>query len=217
MIKGIVFDLDGTTLHTLDDIKNSLNKVLERNGYPAKTYDEVRKMVGNGSRNLIREALPVNDDETIERILEEYIADYSVNYHITTRAYEGIPELLERLQERGILMAVNSNKPDMMTRALMKECFPDIRFTKIIGQRDDIPRKPDPASTNMIVEEMNLPKNEVLYIGDSETDVKTAKNAKLASVGCLWGFRDRKTLEEAGAEYIVERPEDILKLLGEIE
>ncbi|MBR5755122.1 MAG: HAD family hydrolase [Erysipelotrichaceae bacterium] len=216
MIKGIIFDLDGTTLSTLEDIKNSLNTILERHGYPTKTYDEVRMLVGNGSRNLIRNAIPDgSDEELVADILKEYVEDYSINYHIETKPYEGIPELLKKLQEKGILMAINSNKPDRITKALIAESFPDIDFLEVTGQRDDLPRKPDPTQANKTVELMGLNKEEVLYIGDSETDIKTAKNAELKSVGCLWGFRDRQTLEDSGADHIVSCPEEIIELLGE--
>lgn len=214
MIKGIIFDLDGTTLSTLYDIQGSVNIVLKKHGYPERNYDEVRLAIGKGSRNLIKECLPLNTpDETIDSLLDEYIETYGHHYDVETKQYEGIQELLNELEAKGIMLAINSNKPNEYTNNLIKSHYPGNKFIDIIGAREDIPYKPDPYSANEIVEKMGFNKNEVLYVGDSDSDVKTAKNAGLKCVGCLWGFRDLKTLTDAGADYIISKPKELLNYL----
>lgn len=214
MIKGIIFDLDGTTLSTLYDIQGSVNIVLKKHGYPERNYDEVRLAIGKGSRNLIKECLPLNTpDETIDSLLDEYIETYGHHYDVETKPYEGIQELLNELEAKGIILAINSNKPNEYTNNLIKSHYPGNKFIDIIGAREGIPYKPDPYSANEIVEKMGFNKNEVLYVGDSDSDVKTAKNAGLKCVGCLWGFRDLKTLTDAGADYIISKPKELLNYL----
>lgn len=215
MIKGIIFDLDGTTANTLQDIKDSLNKTLVEYGFKEKNSEEVRLNLGKGSLKLISDSLPENTDEKlISEILNSYLENYSKNYLVKTTAYQGINDLLKTLQNKNILLAINSNKPDHLTKAIIKQLYPEISFIEILGNVDDIPRKPDPAGAEMIIEKMGLDKNEVLYIGDSETDIQTAHNANLKVIGCLWGFRDLQTLQENNATYIVSKPEEILKYLG---
>ena len=216
MIKGIIFDLDGTTLNTLEDIKESLNTILKSEGYCEKTYDDVRINLGRGSRNLIKDSLPKDvDDSLIDTITDKYIAKYRTHYNVETKAYDGIQELLNNLENKGIKLAVNSNKPDEFAKDLIKKHFPGNHFISIIGSRKGIPNKPDPYSANEIVEQMGFEKSEVLYIGDSESDVKTAKNAGLKCVGCLWGFRDLKTLIEAQADIIISKPEELMEHLND--
>lgn len=214
MIKGIIFDLDGTTLSTLYDIQGSVNIVLKNHNYPIQDYDHVRLAIGRGSRNLIKDCLPKDvSEEEIDKLLDEYIEIYGHHYDVETKNYDGIQELLDELENRGIILAVNSNKPDEYTNNLIRKHYPGNNFIAIIGARANIPYKPDPYSANEIVEMMGFEKDEVLYVGDSDSDVKTAKNAGLKCVGCLWGFRDLKTLQDAGADYIISKPEELLNLL----
>ena len=214
MIKGIIFDVDGTTLSTLYDIQESLNIVLEKAGYATQSYDDVRLHLGRGSRNLVKDALPKNSsEEEIDDITNKYIQTYGLRYNIKTKPYEGIKELFDELESRKILLAINSNKPDEYTKNLINKHFPKNKFVAVIGSRANIPNKPDPYSADEIVEKMRLDKSEVLYVGDSESDVKTAKNAKLKVVGCLWGFRDLQTLTEAGADIIIKEPKELLNYL----
>ena len=216
MIKGIIFDLDGTTANTLEDIKDSLNKTLSDYGFKEKTSEEVRLNLGKGSLKLIADSLPEGtSDKMINKILNSYLDTYSNNYIVKTAPYDGIYDLLKTLQNRNILLAINSNKPDHLTKAIIKKFYPDINFVEIVGNRDDLPRKPDPAGANLIVEKMNLDKKDVLYVGDSETDVQTAHNAGLKVIGCLWGFRDLQTLKENNATYIISNPKEVLEYLGE--
>lgn len=214
MIKGIIFDLDGTILSTLYDIQGSVNIVLKNHGYPVQDYEYVRLAIGRGSRNLIKDCLPEGiSEQEIDKLTDEYIETYGHHYDVETKNYDGIQELLNELEARGIVLAVNSNKPNEFTNNLIKHHYPGNNFIAIIGARPNIPYKPDPYSANEIVKMMGFDKSEVLYVGDSDSDVNTAKNAGLKCVGCLWGFRDLKTLQDAGADYIISKPEEVLELL----
>lgn len=214
MIKGLILDVDGTILETLSDIKASLNMVLNEYGFASKDYDQVRLAIGRGSRKLIESSIPKNTDpKLIDDMLEKYMIVYGTHYNVETKPYEGIKELLNELNKRNIMLAVNTNKPDGFAKDLIAKHFPGNKFIKIIGSRPNIPNKPDPYSCNELVELMGFSKDEIMYIGDSESDVKTAKNAELKCIGCLWGFRDLKTLQEAGADYIVKKPKEILDII----
>lgn len=215
MIKGLIFDLDGTTLDTLEDIKKSLNIILEKNNIMPVDREKVRLSLGRGSRNLIKDQLPKNtNDNYIDDLTNQYLEIYSKNYNVLTKPYNGIYDLLIELQNKGYILAVNSNKPNEFCKNLMEYHFPKIKFISIIGARPGISYKPDPYSANEIVEKMGFKKEEVLYVGDSENDVLTAKNANLKAVGCLWGFRDLKTLEKAGADIIISEPKELLNYLN---
>ncbi len=214
MIKGIIFDVDGTTLDTLDDIYESFNRALELFHMPLQTKDQVRMGVGRGFKVLIDKCTPEGTDEkTKEEFLPVYSGIYAENYKNKTLPYKGIPELLKALHEKGIRLAINSNKGDAYVKGLIEKNFPDIPFTEVMGAREGIAHKPDPQGTDMIIDEMGLNKEEILYIGDSDVDIMTAKNAGVRSIGCLWGFRDEETLKNAGADIIVSRPEEILNHL----
>ena len=214
MIKGIIFDLDGTTIHTLPDLQESLNKALKEYGFPERTYDQVRLGIGNGYRKLIDSAVPEEIPEEIKvSLAERYKQIYSENYANHSYPYEGMKEVLQQMQEKGIKLAVNSNKSTENTNRLITKNFPGINFVAVIGARKDIPLKPDPYTANEIIEMMGLKKEEVFYVGDSDVDMHTGHNAGLKTVGCLWGFRDRETLEEADADYIVAKPEELLECL----
>ena len=214
MIRGIIFDVDGTTLDTLDDIYESFNKALELFHMPLQTKDQVRMGVGRGFKVLIDKCTPEGTDEkTKEEFLPVYSGIYAENYKNKTLPYKGIPELLKALHEKGIRLAINSNKGDAYVKGLIEKNFPDIPFTEVMGAREGIAHKPNPQGTDMIIDEMGLNKEEILYIGDSDVDIMTAKNAGVRSIGCLWGFRDEETLKNAGADIIVSRPEEILNHL----
>ena len=172
MIKGLILDLDGTTISTLEDIRDAVNATLRQNGYSEKSLDEVRMAVGNGSMKLIERTAPAGlSEEKLHEMLEQYVKIYTANYNIKTRAYDGVYDLLHELQEKGVQLAVNSNKPDHLTKALIAECFPGIEFVGVFGDRKDLPKKPDPTGANLLVEMMGLKKEEVLYVGDSRDEV----------------------------------------------
>lgn len=215
-MKACIFDLDGTLTNTLESMTYSVNLTLKEMGLSQITKDQCRMFVGNGARVLIEESLKVSGDPKASRIEEGMkiygrIFDQNCTYHVTP--YEGIPEMLKALKDRGIHLAVLSNKPDRQTVKVVKEIFGDNIFDYAQGQKDGIRRKPAPDGVWYLMEQMQVSKEECLYIGDSEVDAATGKNAVLKTIGVLWGFRDRKTLETAGADHLIERPEELLQFV----
>lgn len=215
-MKACIFDLDGTLTNTLESMTYSVNLTLKEMGFSQITKDQCRMFVGNGARVLIEESLKVSGDPKASRIEEGMkiygrIFDQNCTYHVTP--YEGIPEMLKALKDRGIHLAVLSNKPDRQTVKVVKEIFGDNIFDYAQGQKDGIRRKPAPDGVWYLMEQMQVSKEECLYIGDSEVDAATGKNAGLKTIGVLWGFRDRKTLETAGADHLIERPEELLQFV----
>lgn len=215
-MKACIFDLDGTLTNTLESMTYSVNLTLKEMGLSQITKDQCRMFVGNGARVLIEESLKVSGDPKASRIEEGMkiygrIFDQNCTYHVTP--YEGIPEMLKALKDRGIHLAVLSNKPDRQTVKVVKEIFGDNIFDYAQGQKDGIRRKPAPDGVWYLMEQMQVSKEECLYIGDSEVDAATGKNASLKTIGVLWGFRDRKTLETAGADHLIERPEELLQFV----
>ena len=215
-MKACIFDLDGTLTNTLECMTYSVNLTLKEMGLSQITKDQCRMFVGNGARVLIEESLKVSGDPKASRIEEGMkiygrIFDQNCTYHVTP--YEGIPEMLKALKDRGIHLAVLSNKPDRQTVKVVKEIFGDNIFDYAQGQKDGIRRKPAPDGVWYLMEQMQVSKEECLYIGDSEVDAATGKNAGLKTIGVLWGFRDRKTLETAGADHLIERPEELLQFV----
>ena len=215
-MKACIFDLDGTLTNTLESMTYSVNLTLKEMGLSQITKDQCRMFVGNGARVLIEESLKVSGDPKASRIEEGMkiygrIFDQNCTYHVTL--YEGIPEMLKALKDRGIHLAVLSNKPDRQTVKVVKEIFGDNIFDYAQGQKDGIRRKPEPDGNLQLMEQMQVSKEECLYIGDSEVDAATGKNAGLKTIGVLWGFRDRKTLETAGADHLIERPEELLQFV----
>lgn len=214
MIKGIIFDLDGTILNTLLDMYECINKMLSDYDFKNKTIDDVRLGVGRGYRVLVENVLPKGSSEKlVDEALEKYKSYYSKGYNNKTKPYDGMVELMNILQEKGYLLAVNSNKGDDITKELININYPNIKFVDVIGSRKDIPNKPDPYSANEIIKKMGLLKEEVIYVGDSESDIQTGHNAHLKVVGCSYGFRDKQTLIENGADIIIDTPLDLLKVL----
>lgn len=215
-MKACIFDLDGTLTNTLESMTYSVNLTLKEMGLSQITKDQCRMFVGNGARVLIEESLKVSGDPKASRIEEGMkiygrIFDQNCTYHVTP--YEGIPEMLKALKDRGIHLAVLSNKPDRQTVKVVKEIFGDNIFDYAQGQKDGIRRKPAPDGVWYLMEQMQVSKEECLYIGDSEVDAATGRNAGLKTIGVLWGFRDRKTLETAGADHLIERPEELLQFV----
>ena len=211
-MKACIFDLDGTLTNTLESMTYSVNLTLKEMGLSQITKDQCRMFVGNGARVLIEESLKVSGDPKASRIEEGMkiygrIFDQNCTYHVTL--YEGIPEMLKALKDRGIHLAVLSNKPDRQTVKVVTEIFGDNIFDYAQGQKDGIRRKPEPDGVWYLMEQMQVSKEECLYIGDSAT----GKNAGLKTIGVLWGFRDRKTLETAGADHLIERPEELLQFV----
>lgn len=212
---AVLFDLDGTLLDTLADIAHSANRVLAELGFPTHDIDAYRHFVGEGLIVLFRKALPadVNADEVMPRCAECFREAYGREWNVRTRPYDGIRELLDALAARPIEMAVLSNKPDAFTKRCVREYLSEYKFRMVLGQRDGVPRKPDPAGAAEIVEAMGIPPEQFLYLGDSAIDMKTATAAGMYAVGALWGFRSLAELEQSGAKTVINLPTDLLEVL----
>ncbi len=210
---GAIFDLDGTLLNTIADIGGSANLVLAAHGFPTYDMAAYKLFVGRGFMNLLRRACPADTpEEMYPDLLEELLTVYAEHYMDQTVPYPGMTELVNHLHQAGIPVAVNSNKYQPYTQALVEKHFPGISFVEVIGQGGSFPNKPDPAAAAHIATRMGLSPDQVLYIGDSDTDMQTGHNAGMDTVGCVWGFRGAKELAENHATYLAETAEDIRKL-----
>lgn len=216
MKKLIVFDLDGTLLNSLEDLADSANWVLEQHGFPTHPVDAYRYFVGDGVRKLIERILPPEErtDARIEQCRQEFVTYYKVHMEDKTSVYEGITELLVELKNRGLKIAVATNKVHVAVAPLMAKYFPNICFDAMIGQREGVPVKPAPQIMFDILKETGCEPSEALHVGDTATDMQLAHNAGVTPVGVLWGYRPLEELQESGAKFIIEKPEDLLGLLG---
>ena len=211
MIKTVIFDLDGTLLNTLEDLKDSTNYALVQFGFPQRSLEEVRHFVGNGVQKLIERAVPaICDKETCKKCLAVFKEHYSQNMYNHTAPYMGILDVLKKLRQNEIKIGVVSNKFDFAVKELCKKYFTDL-IDVAIGQADDIPKKPAPDGVFKAMKELRAEKSLTVYIGDSEVDVQTAKNSELPCIGVTWGFRDEKDLD--GANVIVNSPEELIEAI----
>ncbi|SDY65445.1 phosphoglycolate phosphatase [Proteiniborus ethanoligenes] len=212
--KGVIFDLDGTLLDTIEDLSDSMNIVLTKYKHPNFTKEEYMLKVGNGFRGLVLNSFPEETDEKIiDKAVEQFAEIYDSNYLNKTKPYDEIDYVLDGLNRMGIKLGVNSNKKDHYTMNLVSKFFARIPFIRVYGERAGIEKKPDPTSALEIAQAMELKPEEILYIGDSKTDILTAQNADMDSVGVLWGFRSEEELREYGASYIVSSPKEILDIV----
>lgn len=211
MKKLIIFDLDGTLLNTIADLAQSTNHALQVLGYPTHEESAYNFMVGNGINKLFERALPEGEksEENVLRVRKEFIPYYDVHNADKSQPYPGIPELLEQMQEKGMQLAVASNKYQAATEKLIAHYFPNIRFTAVFGQREGINVKPDPTVVFDILKIAQVAKEEVLYVGDSGVDMQTAANAGVTACGVTWGFRPRAELESFHPAHVVEQASEI--------
>lgn len=215
MIRAMIFDLDGTLLDTLEDLANACNYALKVCGF--KTHDtyEYISFVGNGRYKLIERIVPKeykNNEDIINKVLELFDQYYGEHMIDMTKPYEGIYKMLEELNKKDIKLAVVSNKPHEFAKDVVKKYFEDT-FEITYGQRLNHPIKPDPKTVFEVMELLKVDKSECIYVGDSDVDVHTAKNAGIKSVGVAWGFRGAGELREAGADYIIEKPIELVDLV----
>lgn len=211
MKTGILFDLDGTLLDTLEDLKDSVNYALAQYGCPPRTLGEIREFIGNGAKKLIERSLPgKEDDPNVEEVLATYQSYYKTHSKIKTKPYQGIPEALAEISAK-YPVAIVSNKPDAATKVLCKEFFGDVYAR---GESTDCPRKPAPDMLQKAMEAIGV--EQCIYVGDSEVDVLTAKNLGVKCLSVLWGFRNRGELEQAGNRYFCEDPRDLPAMLEQM-
>ena len=215
MKKLIIFDLDGTLLNTITDLGKACNYALEKMGFASHPIQAYAYMVGNGVRNLMKKAQQDADEETIDTLLEYFMEYYNEHCLDSTRPYPGIPELLLRLKEQGVAVAVASNKYQEATEKIIKGCFPDLEFVAIEGQREGRKRKPDPSILFSILQQYPVSKKDVIYVGDSGVDIECAKRACVESIGVSWGFRSVAELRNAYADFIISNPSEILEHLND--
>ena len=215
MKKLVIFDLDGTLLNTIADLANSTNYALNKLGFPTHEPDEYHFMVGNGINKLFERALPegAKTEENVLRVRKEFVPYYNEHNADFSCPYPGIPELLTYLQEKGIQIAVASNKYQLATQKLVACYFPEIRFSAVFGQREGVNVKPDPTIVFDILSLAKVEKEEVLYVGDSGVDMQTAANAGVTACGVTWGFRPRAELEQFQPTFIVDSAKEIQALM----
>ena len=210
MKTGILFDLDGTLLDTLEDLLDATNVALQQFGYPARTLAELRTFVGNGARNQIRLALPGKaDDPELDEVLAFYKEYYSGHCQNKTAPYPGVLDALAELSEYP--MAIVSNKPDAAVKTLCEQYFPGIYA---LGEAADCPRKPAPDMVYKAMKEIGVER--CIYVGDSEVDIRTAKNAGVPCVSVLWGFRDRDVREGEGGQHFCQTAGEMVALIREL-
>lgn len=211
--KAVIFDMDGTILNTLEDLKNATNYSLRQFGMPERSLEEVRMFVGNGIRKLVERAVPSGtSEEKIAQVFDVFLEYYEIHSADNTSPYPGILELVEKLKKSGIKTAVSTNKADVPAQELGREYFNGI-FDLIVGQQDGLKVKPAPDSVNKILSILDIQKKDAIYIGDSDVDVQTAKNSGLDFIGVSWGFRGREFLEKNDAKNIVDNANEILDLV----
>lgn len=217
MFLAILFDLDGTLLDTLEDLADSMNAVLAARALPVHPTDAYRRFVGDGMENLARRVLPEplrGREEEVRSCMEAMRAEYGRRWAGRTAPYAGVAALLEGLAGRDLPAAVLSNKPHDLTVAMVEHFFGPGRFRAVFGDRRGVARKPDPAAAFEVSRLLGIPPGGFLYVGDTDTDMRTAVSAGMFPVGALWGFRDAEELRAAGACALCGRPEGILDLLG---
>ena len=212
-IKAVIWDLDGTLLNTLEDLAASVNAALAMNGMPQRSLQEVRAFVGNGIRNLMLRAVPGGgENPAFEKALADFTAHYAQHSRDTTRPYDGILGTLDALSAQGVKHAIVSNKIDFAVKALSRAYF-GTRMQAAVGDDPARRRKPAPDSVLAAMREMGVTAEETVYVGDSDVDVQTARNAGVACVAVLWGFRDEACLREAGAKLLAHTPQELQEII----
>ncbi len=216
-IRAVLFDLDGTLTNTLDDLAASVNFALSTHGFPVHEVPAYRYFVGNGAAVMIRRALPesARDEETVSRLLETFMAHYSVHSQDKTGPYDGVEALVAALRQKGYRTAVVTNKPDSAAQDIVASMFPGL-FDAVIGQREGVPTKPDPAMPRLAMAALRVAPEECVFLGDSNVDILTGAGCGAFPVGVLWGFRDREELMEAGARELIARPDELWRVLDRL-
>lgn len=214
MYRYVIFDLDGTLLNTLDDLADAGNYTCRMNGWPEHPVEAYKYFVGNGMAKLVERFTPEQHrtPETLKAALDTFIPYYDAHKEDKTLPYAGIPEMLEELKRAGVRIAVLTNKAHPLARDVMERYFPGV-FPFVQGALPDRPTKPDPTLLHELMESMGAKAGETLFVGDSNVDIRTARNGALASCGVLWGFRTARELQEEGADYLAATAEELSELI----
>lgn len=215
MKKACIFDLDGTLLNTIKTIEYYGNLALEKNGFPAIEQKEYNYFVGNGAELLVRRMLKFHgceDEEIFKKVFRDYNEAYDADVLFKTDVYDGVRETLDGLKQKGVKIAVLSNKPNFATQSVVEIFFGKGYFDVVFGQREGVAIKPSPDAVFEILDILNVEKEDCLYVGDTAVDMQTGASAGLYTIGVLWGFRERKELQEAKANTIIDNPKDILNI-----
>ena len=210
-----ILDLDGTLVDSIGDLADAMNAVLQKLGLPTHPRDNYRFLVGDGLEILVRRALPPEEvvDAMVADVVRLMRQEYSTRWTATTKPFPGIPELLTELVSKGFNCAVLSNKPDVPTREIVGELFPDKPFALVRGALDGVPLKPDPTAAFEIVSDLGTSVDQAVFVGDTPVDMETGKNAGMRAVGVTWGFRSANELLEAGADQVIHHPRDLVGFL----
>ena len=211
--KGVIFDLDGTLVDTLDDLTDSMNAALVQVGRPARPRLECMGMIGHGLRKFAERAIGPDHLELTDTLIEKMVAHYKDHCVLKTHAYPGMEAVIDTLSGKGLRLGVLTNKNQAPSEIIVRHFFGSDTFDPIVGAADGRTPKPDPQTMLDILQQWNLTTDEVVFVGDSETDIQTAANAGVRCIACQWGFRSKKQLIEAGAKILVQRSEQILDLI----
>ena len=217
-IKLVIFDLDGTLLDTIEDLGDSVNEVLSSRDFPEHTYDQYCLFIGDGMEKLIQRSIPrecLDDKLLVGKILNDYREAYSRNWNKKSKPYQGVMNLLNQLKMRDVKSSVLSNKPHQFTELCVEELIGNKYFEMVLGQREGVKKKPSPDGAIEICHSLNIDPEETLFIGDTNVDIATGIAAGMKTIGVLWGFREEKELREAGAHYIIDRPDQVLDVIIE--
>ena len=213
-VKAVLFDLDGTLLDTVNDIGTCVNDVMCRYGYPKQPLAKYRDMVGHGAKDLVRTALPEGTaDDVVDRVFEEYVLHYRENCDVLVQYYPGVRELLTCLQDKGYKIGVITNKTEPTAKKIVGKFLPEYDFSILWGNNGVRPLKPDTESARIACEELGVTSEEVLFVGDGDTDMEFASKAGFIACGVTWGYRSRETLEEYGADFLVDHFAQLQKML----
>ena len=212
--KAAIFDMDGPILNTLEDLPDSPNYALAHHGFPERTIDEFRRFVGNGIRKLIERAVPAGTDvATIDKVFDTFASYYKEHSAIKTRPYDGIHDAIAKLRAAGVKTAVVSNKADFAVQDLCVDYFPGM-FDFALGEKSGIAKKPAPDMVEECLRTLGFEKKDVVYIGDSDVDLATARNSGTDVIMVGWGFRDEEFLKENGAEFVVHSPKEAWEFIN---
>ncbi len=216
MKKLLIFDLDGTIADTIYSIQHAINLAMQKFGYPEKSYEDVKSAIGDGAFMLLKRVIPqdvAKDNEAVKKVLRCYEDMYDITYSEANSCYDGMHEALEELKHRGYTIAILSNKQDNYVKLIASQIIKSGIVSLASGQKEGFPTKPDPTLPKKIARDLGFADNETIFIGDSEVDIMTAKNAGFSSIGCAWGYRDENILKEYGADVIIHHPKELVELL----